>query len=214
MSLRKAVSVKSWRRNSDQGVLTREGRWGRKVFIASLSNSWGPLPSGSTEREEHLRLLFSSSVVSSSLPPNGLQHARLPCLSPSPEAYSNSCSLSQWCHPIISSSVLPFSCLLSFPAPGSFPMSQFFTSGGQSTGTSASASVLPMNIQGWFPLGLTGLISLQSKGLSRVLSNTTVQKQAVLWHSAFLMVQLSHPYIVVSSVSHSVVSSSLWPHGL
>ena len=120
---------------------------------------------------------FSHSVVSDSLWPHGLQHARLPCLSPTPEVCSNSYSLSLWCHPTISSSVVPFSsCLQSFPALGSFPMSQFFASGGQSIGVSASASVLPMNIQGWLPLGWTSWISLQSKGLSRVFSNTTVQK--------------------------------------
>ena len=105
--------------------------------------------------------------------PRGLQHARLLCLPPSPRACSNSCPSSQWCHPTISSSVVPFSSRLqSFPASGPFPMSQFFPSGGQSIGASASASVLPMNIQGWFPLGLTDLISLQSKGLSRVFSST------------------------------------------
>ena len=120
---------------------------------------------------------FSHSVVSDSLWPHGLQHTRLPCPSPTPGAYSNSCSLSQWYHPTISSSVISFSsCLQSFPASGSFPLSQFFTSGGQSIGVSASASVLPMNIQAWFPLGLTGLIALQSKGLSKVFSNATVQK--------------------------------------
>ena len=118
----------------------------------------------------------SHSVMSDSLQPHGLQYTRPPCPSPTPRAYSNSLPLSQWCHPIISSSVIPFSShLQSFPASGSFPMSQFFESGGQSTGASASASVLPMNSQNWFPLGLTGLISLQSKGLSRVFSNTTVQ---------------------------------------
>ena len=120
---------------------------------------------------------FSCSVVSDSLWPHGLQHTRLLCPLPTPGAYSNSCPLSQWCHPTISSSVIPFSsCLQSFPASGSFPMSWFFTSGGQSTGVPASASVLPMNSQGWFPLEWTGWISLQSKGLSRVFSNTTVQK--------------------------------------
>ena len=109
--------------------------------------------------------------------PHGLQHARPPCPSPIPRAYWNSCPPSRWCHPAISSSVIPFSsCLQSFPASGSFPMSQFFASGGQSIGISASASVLPMNIQDWFPLEWTGWISLQSKGLSRVFSNTTVQK--------------------------------------
>ena len=119
---------------------------------------------------------FSLSVVSNSLRPRGLQHTRLPCPSPTLGACSKSCPLSQWCHPAISSSVVPFSsCLQSFPASGSFPMSQFFASDGQSIGVSASASVLPMYIQDWFPLGLTGLISLQSKGLSRVFSNTTVR---------------------------------------
>ena len=106
-----------------------------------------------------------------------LQHARPPCPSPTPRVYSSSCPLSQWCHPTIPSSVIPFSsCRQSFPASGPFQMSQFFASGGQSTGISASASVLPMNIQDWFPLGWTDWISLQSKGLSRVFSNTTVQK--------------------------------------
>ena len=119
-----------------------------------------------------------SSVTQSclTLRPHGLQHARLPCPSATPGAYSNSCPLSQWCHPTISSSVVHFSCLQSLPASGSFPMSQFFTLGGQSIGVSASASVLPMNIQDWFPLGWTDWISLQSKGLSRVFSNTAVQK--------------------------------------
>ena len=122
-------------------------------------------------------LLFSHSVVSNSLWPYGLQHARLPCPSPSPRACSNSCPLRQWCHPTISSSVIPFSsCLQSSPASGSFQMSQLFASGGQSIGVWASTSVFPMNIQDWFPLGWTGWISLQSKGLSRVFSNTTAQK--------------------------------------
>ena len=131
--------------------------------------------------------------MSDSLRPHGLQHARPPCPSPSPGAYPNSRPLSWWCHSTISSSVVPFSsCLQSFPASGSFPMNQFFTSGGQSIGDSASASVLPMNIQNWFPLGWTGWISLQSKGLSRVFSNTTVQRhQFFLWCSTFFIVQLS-----------------------
>ena len=135
-----------------------------------------------------LMLLFSRSIVPDSLCPHGLQHARLPRLSP--RVCSNSCPLSQWCHPNISSSVTPFSsCLQSFPASGSFPVSQLFASGGQSIGASASASVLPMNIQDWFPLGWTGWISLQSKGLSRVF-NTTVQKhqffrvQPSLWSNS------------------------------
>ena len=118
---------------------------------------------------------FIRSAVFNSLQPNGLQHTRLPC--PSPGACSNSCPLSRWCHPtILSSIILFYSCSRSFQSSGSFHMSWLFSSGGQSIGVSASASVLPMNIQDWFPLGLTGLISLQSKGLSRVFSNTTVQK--------------------------------------
>ena len=130
--------------------------------------------------------------MSSSLWTNELQHTRLPCPSPTPRAYSNSCPLSRWCHPTTSSSAVPFSsCLQSFPASRSFLMSQFFTSGGQSIGV--PASVLPKNIQDWFPLELTSWISLQSKGLSRVFSNTIVQKyqffsaQLSLWSN-------SHPY--------------------
>ena len=119
---------------------------------------------------------FSHSVMSNSLWPHALQNARLPCPSPNPGAYSNSCPLSQWCHPTISSSVIPFSCLQSFPASGSFPVSQFFESGSQSFEVSASTSVPPMNTQDSSPLRWTGWISLQSKGLSRVFSNTTVQK--------------------------------------
>ena len=118
---------------------------------------------------------FSCSVMSNSLRPHGLQHTRLPCPSPTPGTYSNSCPLSQWCHATISSSVTPFSsCLWSFPASGSFPMSS--SSGGPSIGVSASASVLPMSIQDWLLLRWTGWICLQSKRLSRVFSNTTVQK--------------------------------------
>ena len=117
-------------------------------------------------------LLFTFSVVSDSLWPHGLQHIRLSCPSPSPRVCSNSCPLSHWYHPSISSSVIPFSCLQSSPASGSFPMSQIFEPGGQNVGASALTSVLPVNIQDWFPLGLTGFISLQPKGLSRVFSNT------------------------------------------
>ena len=124
---------------------------------------------------------FSSvSSVTQSFPtlqPHGLQQARPPCPSPAPGVYSNSCPSSQWCHTFIPSSVIPFSSSLqSFPASGSFQMNQFFASSGQNTGVSASASVLPMNIEDWFPLGWNGWISLQSKGLSRVFFNTTVQK--------------------------------------
>ena len=120
---------------------------------------------------------FSRSVVSDSLRPHEPQHTRPPCPSPTPAVYPNSCPLSWWCHPTISSSVIPFSsCLRSFPTSGFFQMSQLFASGGQNIGVSASTSVPPMNTQKWFPLGWTGWISLQSKGLSRVFSNTTVQK--------------------------------------
>ena len=120
---------------------------------------------------------LSHSVVSNSLRPHGLQDARPPCLTPTPLVYPNSCPLSRWCHPTISSSVVPFSSpLQSFPASGSFQMSQLFTSGGQGIGVSAWTSLLPMNIQVWSPLKWTGWISLQSKGISRVFSDTTVQK--------------------------------------
>ena len=145
----------------------------------------------------YILLLFSSLVMSNSLWPHGLQHARFPCPSPTPGDFSNSCPLSQWCHPAISSSVIPFSCLQSFPASGSFIMSQFFASGGQSIRTLASASVPSVNIQDWFPSGLTGWISLQSKGLlSRVFSNTTVQKhhffsaQPPLWSKCHIHIWL------------------------
>ena len=121
--------------------------------------------------------MFSSVQFSRSLRPHGLQHTRPPCPPPTPRVYPNSCPSSRWCHPTISSSVIPFSsCPQSFPTAGSFQMSQLFTSGGQSIGVSASTSVLPMNTQDWSPLGWTGWISLQSKGLSRVFSNITVQK--------------------------------------
>ena len=140
---------------------------------------------------------FSHSVVSNSLQPHELQHARPPCPSPTPRVHPNPCPLSRWCHPTISSSVIPFSsCPQSFPASGSFQMSQLFASGGQSIGVSASTSVLPMNTQDWFPLGWTGWISLQSKGLSRVFSNPTIQKhrffsiQPSLWFN-------SHIYTII-----------------
>ena len=124
--------------------------------------------------------------MSNSLRPHGLQHARLPCPTQTPGGCSNSCALNQWCHPTISSSVIPFSsCLQSFPALGSFPVRQFFTSCGQRIGASASVSVLPMNITGWFSLGLTGLISLQSKGLSRVFSNIKKHHFDVQKHQFF-----------------------------
>ena len=144
--------------------------------------------------------LFCCSVVSNSLWPHGLQHARPPCPLPSPRAYPNSCSLSQWCHPTISSFVIPFfSYLQSFPASGSLLMSQLFASGGQSIGTSASASVLP--IQDWFPLGLTCLITLQFKGLSRDFSNTTVQKHP--YFSAQLSLFTENYCTIVPNLIHN-----------
>ena len=139
---------------------------------------------------------FSCSVVSDSLRPHGLQHTRPPYLSSTPGVHSNWRPLSQWWHPAISSSVLPFSaCLQSFPASGSFPVSQFFPSGGQSIGASASATVLPISIQDWFPLGWTSWISLQPKGLSRVFSQHPSSKASFLQCSAFFIVQISHPYM-------------------
>ena len=124
---------------------------------------------------------FSHSVMSDSLWPHEPQHARPPCPSPTPRVHPNPCPSSQWCHPTLSSSVIPFSsCPQSFPASGSFQMSQLYTSGGQSIGVSASTSGPPMNTQDWFPLGWTDWISLQSKGLSRVFSNTTVQRYTMI----------------------------------
>ena len=132
--------------------------------------------------------------MSDCLRPHGPQHARLPCPSPTAGAYSNSCLSHRWCYPTVSSSVVAFSCLQSFPASGSFQMSQFFASGSQRIGVSASASVLLMNIQGWFPLGWIDWISLLSKGLSRVLQNHS-SKASVLQYSSFFMVYLSCPYL-------------------
>ena len=143
--------------------------------------------------------------MSNSLLPHRFQHTSLPCPSPIPRVYSNSCPLSQWCHPI-SSSVIPFSsCLQSFPESGSFQMSQFFPSDGQSITVSASASVLPMNIQDWSPLGWTGWISLQSKGLKSLLQHHS-SKASILQHSAFFIVQLSHPYMTTGKT----IALTIW----
>ena len=155
---------------------SRQEYWSRGAIAFSVDN-----PRAGDISFLHINLScnkvqFSHSVVSNSLWPHGLQHARLLCPSPTPRACSNSCPLSRWCHPTTSSSVIPFSYLQSFPESRSFQMSQFFTWGGQTIGVSASASVLPMNIQDGFALEWTGWISLQSKGLSRFFSNTTVQK--------------------------------------
>ena len=149
---------------------------------------------------QFMSLLFSRSAVSDSLQLHGLQHARLPCPSLFPRVCSSSYSLNQWCHPTFSFSVVPFSsCPQSFIASGPFPMGWLLASGSHSIGTSASALVLPMNIQSWFPLGLTGLIFLLSKGLSRIFSNTTVQKhqfcdaQASLWSNPHIPWLLEKP---------------------
>ena len=151
-----------------------------KLRVSRVGLNWETNQWTITQNEKQ----FSGSVVSNSLQPHRLPHTRLPCPLPTPRVYPNSCPLTRWCHPTISSSVIPFSsCLQSFPASGSFQMSQFFT-GRQSIGVSASASVLPVNIQDWFPPGWTGWISLQSKGLSRVFSK--VQKHQ------FFSAQLSH----------------------
>ena len=158
------------------------------IFLSFRIQDWGPFRSPHSFDLDSVspnvvhcsftvHTQFSCLVMSDSLRPHEPQHARPPCPSPTPGVYPNSCPLSWWCHPTISSSVIPFSsCLQFFPASGSFPMSQLFTLGGQSIGVSASTSVLPINTQGWSPLGWTGWISLQSKGLSRVFSSTTVQK--------------------------------------
>ena len=144
---------------------------GREEFLESSDYS---VTSAARLKDLRLHVLFSPSLVSDSLRAHGLQYTRLSCPSLSPRVSSNPCLLSRWCHPTISSSIVPFSsCPQSFPASGAFPISQLFTSGGQSIGASASASILPINIQGEFPLGLTGLISLQSKGLSGVFSRIT-----------------------------------------
>ena len=145
------------------------GMVGRNLGMRNSTPVWS--------RSMHRSVQFSPSVMSDSSQPHGLQHARLPWPSPSPRVHSNSCPLSQWCHPAISFPVVPFSsCLQYFPASGFFPMCHFFASGGQSIRISVSASVFSMNVQDWFPLRWTGWISFLSKGLSRVFSNTTVQK--------------------------------------
>ena len=166
------VGYSSWgRKESDMIELVRMHNVALTIFLYSNFSS----------------VQFSCSVMSNSLQPHGLQHARPPCPSPTPGDYPNSSPLSRWCHPAISSSVIPFSSnLQSLPASESFPVSQFFASGGKSIGVSASTSVLPMNTEDWFPLGWTGWMALQSKGLSRVFSNTTVQKHQFFGAQFFL----------------------------
>ena len=150
----------------------------QRVNLADDLNRWNRVWGGGTRGRGYMYTYSSVAQSYSTLcNPMDCTTSRLPCPSLTPRAYSNSFPLSRWCHPTISSSVVPFSCLQSFPASGSFPMSQFFTSGDQSIGASALASVLPMTIQTWFPLGLTSLISLQAKGFSGVFCNNTDQKQ-------------------------------------
>ena len=173
------------------------------VVWGGLPNSWEEKRSERQRRKGKITSVqFSSSVMSDSLQPHESQHARPPCPSPTPGVHSDSRPSSQWCHPAISSSVGPFSsCPQSLPASKSFPMSQLFTWGGQGTGVSALASFLPKKFQGWSPSEWTGWISLQSKGLSRVFSNTTIQKPSILWCSAFFTVQLSHPYMTTGKTT-------------
>ena len=170
--IKKIRDNKCWWRYGEKEMLAR--CWCKRKLVQSLCKAM-------LRFLKKLKITYHSSVqslsMSNSLRPHELQHARHPCPSPTPRVHSNPCPLDQWCHPTISSSVVPFSfCPQSFPALGSFQMSQLFAAGGQSIGVSASASVLPMDTQDWSPLGWTGWISLQSKGLSRVFSNTTVQK--------------------------------------
>ena len=154
-----------------------------------------------------ISLLFSCSVVSDSLQSHGLPHTRSPCPSPTPEVYSNWCPLSRSCHPTISSSVVPFfSRLQSFPASRSFPVSQLFTSGGQSIGVSTSALILPVNIQDWFPLGWTGWFSVAVQGALKSLLQHHSSKPSNLWHSAFFMVQLSHLYMNIGKT----IALTIW----
>ena len=182
-----AANLARWKKKmavTSQSVHQKFNKWAHSSHVnVSWSIWWAQKASrawnvcGRASRYSFASVQFSHSVVSDSLQPHELQHARPRCPSPTPEVHPNPCPLCRWCHPTTSSSVVPSSsCPQSFPASGSFQISQLFASGGQSIGASASASLLPMNIQDWFPLGWTGWISLQSKRLSRVLSNTTVQK--------------------------------------
>ena len=161
----------------------------------NVSQHWLKDGKASTFYGNHSSVQSSRSVVSDSLRPHEPQHARHPCPSPTPGVYSNACPLNQWCHPTISSSVVPFSSRAqSFPASGSLQMSQLFASGGQSTGVSASTSVLPMNTQDWSPLGWTGWISLSAQGTLKSLLQHHSSKASILRCWTFFIVQLSHPY--------------------
>ena len=179
-------SAPAWRipRTEEPGGLQSMGSQGVRHNWATKHSSTHVHKNG---KVTSVSVQFSRSGVSDSVQPHGPQHARPPCSSPTPGVYPSSCPLSQWCHPTISSSVVPFSsCPQSFPASGSFLVSQLFAWGGQIIGVSASTSVLPMNIQDWYPLGWTRWISLKSKGLSRVFSNSTVQKHQFFSAQLFL----------------------------
>ena len=190
-TVHRVAKSQTWLSTHKKHSATYNKPW--QIFNEKKKIAKTKFPPSVTWCEQFNWVQFSHSVMSNSLQPHGLQCARLPCPSPTPGSSSKSCPSSQWCHPTISSSIIPFSsCFQSFTASESFLTSQFFASGDQSVVDSASASVLPMNIQDWFPLGLTGLISLQSKGLSRVFSNTTVQKhqffgtQLSLWSNSHI----------------------------
>ena len=181
--------VKKWKITS---IAKNVEKWKPLCMVAGNVNDAAAVKSNSMllkklNRELLPLLLFSHSVMSNSLWPHGLQYARLPCPSPAPGVCSDSCPLSRWCHPTISTSVIPSSCLQSFPASGSFPMTWLFASSGQSIGASASASVLLMNVQGWFPLGLTGLIFLLSRGLSKIFSSIIVRRHQFFSAQPFLL---------------------------
>ena len=168
--------------------------FGRNKRVKKYFSTENPLPTVSVQ--------FSCSVVSDSLKPHGLQHTRLPCPSPTPRTYSHSCPLNWWCHSTNSSSVIPFSShLQSFPASGSFLMSQFFALGSQSTGFSASASVLPTNIQDWSAYRMDWLDLPVVQGTLKSLLQHHSSKASILWRSAFFMVQLSHPYMTIGKTT-------------
>ena len=191
--------LSSHREDSDRlGILFLSFQW--FTFSGKICRAENILPKEGSSLINFSSVQFSHSVVSNSLWPHGLKHARPPCPSPTPRVYSNSCPLSWWCHQTILSSVIPFSSRLqSFPASGSFQMSQFCASGGRSIGVSGSTSVLTMSIQDWFPLGWTGWILLAVQGTLKSLFQHHSSKASILQCSAFFIVQLSHPYMTTGT---------------